>query len=233
MKENIEKLISISHSLDKPISRNLVSNSFNLCINQVTQGNIADFAKIFQIPKNTVWMWSKGKSIPQIDTLLSISYHLNLSVIEFLAIDKSHLICSRLINYDEVFHRHLARSSKNKAKIDSQFVDKYLLDILIDKTRTPPVTEIANELGYDRRVLTRKFPELCQKISQRYIANKKQYSQEKIKSYCLEVEAIAKKLYLQGIYPSEMSVSQHLDKPGYFRYKEVRNVLKHFQNNHV
>ena len=93
------------------------------------------------------------------------------------------------------------------------------------------VTEIANELGYDRRVLTRKFPELCQRISQRYIANKKQDSQRKIKFYCLEVESVATKLYLQGTYPSEVAVSQYLDKPGYFRYKEVRNALKHLQDN--
>ncbi len=110
---------------------------------------------------------------------------------------------------------------------------KYLQDILINRASTPSLTEIADRLGYDRRVLTRKFPELCQKISQRYIVNKQQNSQRKIRSYCLEVEAIAQKLYSQGIYPSEVAVSRHLDKPGYFRYKEVRNALKYFQDNLV
>jgi DNA-binding XRE family transcriptional regulator len=231
--ENIEKLISVSNSFCKPISRDLIAHSFNLCIDRLTQGNIAAFAKMLGIPKNSVWMWSKDKSIPQIDTLLSICYHLNLSVLEFLAIEQSQPIYFKLINRDEVFHAYSDHISKNKAKakVDSEFLEKYLLDILINKTVTPSVTEIANELGYNRRVLTRKFPELCQKISQRHIVNKKQNSQKKIKSYCLEVEAIARKLYLQGIYPTEVAVSQYIDKPGYFRYKQVRNALKHFQNN--
>ena len=183
------------------------------------------------LPKNTVWMWSKGKSIPQIDTLLNICYCLNFSILDFLAIDRSLQIHLKLINRDEILHRNLNRTNKSKTQIDSEFLKKYLQNILINNTVTSSVTEIANELGYDRRVLIRKFPKLCQKISQRYITNKKQDSQKKIKSHCLEVEAIARKLYLQGIYPSEVAVSQYIDKPGYFRYKEVRNALRHFQDN--
>ncbi len=60
---------------------------------------------------------------------------------------------------------------------------------------------------------------------QKFLGN----SINKIKWYCLEVEAIAEQLDSQGIYPSEMIVSQYIDKPGYFRYKEVRNALKNFQ----
>ncbi|MGL5832857.1 MAG: TniQ family protein [Waterburya sp.] len=231
--ENIEKLISVSHLLNKPISRDLVSKSFNLCVNQVTQGNIAAFARLLGIPKNSVWMWSKGKSIPQIDTLLNICYRLNFSVLEFLTIDKSQPIYLKLLNRNNVFNTHSSRISKNKTRVDWEFLEKYLLEISIDKAETPSVTEIANELGYDRRVLTKRFPKLCHKISQKYITNKKQYSQKKIKSYCLEVEAVARKLCLQGTYPSEITVSQYLDKPGYFRYKEVRNALKHFQDNYI
>lgn len=230
--ENIEKLISVSHHLNKPISRDLISKSFNLCIDRVTQGNIAAFARLFGIPKNSVWMWSKGKSIPQIDTLLGICYRLNLHILQFLAIDQPPPGHFKLINRAQVVQVNSDRISKSKAQVDSEFLKQYLLDVLIDNRVTLSVTEIANKLGYDRRVLTRRFPELCHKISQRYIANKKQYSQKKIKSYCLEVEAVAMKLCLKGTYPSEMAVSQYLDKPGYFRYKEVRNALKHFQDNH-
>lgn len=230
--ENIEKLISVSHLLNKPISRDLVSKSFNLCVNQVAQGNIAAFARLFEIPKNSVWMWSKGKSIPQIDTLLGICYRLNCSILQFLAIDQSSPSHFNPINRAQVVHANSDHISKSKAQVDSEFLKQYLLDALIDNTVSPSVTELANELGYDRRVLTRRFPELCHKISQKYITNKKQYSQKKIKSYCLEVEAVAMKLCLQGTYPSEMAVSQYLDKPGYFRYEEVRNALKHFQDNH-
>ncbi len=232
--ENIEKLILASYRLSEPISRNLLSNSFNSCINQITKGNIAAFAKILEIPKNTVWMWSKGKSIPRIDTLLGICYRLNLSILEFLKIDKSQPICLKRVNYDDISNNHLHQGNKSKKIINSEFLRKYLEQNLAQETATPlSLTEIADNLGYNRRVLIRKFPELCQNISQRYIKSKKKFSKNKIKWYCLEVEEIAEQLYSQGIYPSEMIVSQYIDKPGYFRYQEVRNALKNFQDNHI
>ena len=79
-----------------------------------------------------------------------------------------------------------------------------------------------------RRVLIRKFPELCIAISQKYLEYKKELSLNKIDRYCCEVEVIANNLHSQGIYPSEITVSKFLDKPGYFRYKKVRNTLKEF-----
>lgn len=217
--ENIEKLILVSNCFGQRISRDLLVRSFNVYINRHTKGNIAAFARMFGIPKNSVWMWSKGKSIPQIDTLLSICYHLNISILEFLAIERSLSIHYQPISHSKIKSQNFERTNKSKTQIDSEFLKKYLQDTLIDIQSPPSLTEIAEQLGYNRRVLTRKFPQLCQKISQRYIANKQQNSKQKIKSYCFEVETIAQKLYSQGIYPSELAVSQHLDKPGYFRYK--------------
>ena len=229
--ENIEKLISVSNLLNKPMSKGLLAKSFNFYIDRLTTGNIAAFARMFDIPKNSVWMWSKGKSVPQIDTLLKICYSLNTSVLDFLAVNRYLPIHYPQVCHSNIKLRKFERSNKSKTKIDAEFLKKYLHNILIDdRASTPSVTEIADRLGYDKRVLTRKFPELCQKISQRYIANKQRNSQRKIKSYCLEVEAIAQKLYSQGIYPSEVAVSRYIDKPGYFRYKEVRNALKDFQD---
>ena len=112
----------------------------------------------------------------------------------------------------------------------SVILKKHLMKNLEDNSVNSSVTEIAKELGYDRRVITRKFPKICSKISQKYIANKKQNSQKMIQAYCVKVESVARKLYAQGIYPSEVVVSKHLDRPGYFRYKKVRNVLKSFQD---
>ena len=86
------------------------------------------------------------------------------------------------------------------------------------------------QLGHDRRVLLRKFPKLCKAVSQKYSEYKKNIALQKIDQYCLEVEAIATKLHSQGIYPSEITVSSFMDKPGYFRYEEVRNTLRNFLN---
>lgn len=105
-----------------------------------------------------------------------------------------------------------------------QFIDTYDSRSYSDEIKDHCLTLYCNGMGAEAFASQSS-------ISQRYITNKKQDSQRKIKSYCLEVESVATKLYLQGTYPSEVAVSQYLDKPGYFRYKEVRNTLKHLQDN--
>ena len=137
--ENIEMLISVSHRLNKPISRDLLAKSFNLCVNRVTQGNIAAFARMFGIPKNSAWMWSKGKSIPQIDTLLNICYRLNISILNFLAIERSLPVHFKPNYRNKIKPHDFDRTNKSKAQIDSEFLKKYLQDILIDKPLTPSV----------------------------------------------------------------------------------------------
>ncbi len=62
--ENIENLISASQCSIKTMPRELIAKSLNLCIELLTQGNIAAFSRLLNFPKNSVWMWSKGKSVP-------------------------------------------------------------------------------------------------------------------------------------------------------------------------
>ncbi len=116
--ENIEKLILASHCLNQQISRDLLVRSFNVYIDRLTKGNIAAFARMFGIPKNTVWMWCKGKSIPQLDTLLSICYLLNIPILNFLAIHQALPIHYQPISNSKVKPQNSKRTNKSKTQID-------------------------------------------------------------------------------------------------------------------
>jgi hypothetical protein len=95
-----------------------------------------------------------------------------------------------------------------------------------DEKPPPPMTEVAKRLGRDKRILRRRFPDLCIAISARYLEYKKEARAERIKQCCEEVQQVVKKLYTQGVYPSEANVSKILDQPGCFRDKEVRAALQ-------
>ena len=226
---NIEKIILTSFDLPQIISRNAISKSLNLYIDHITEGNVAAFARMIGFPKNTVWMWSKGKSIPQINILLQICYLLDLSILEFIKTDKLEANYPKTLKRNNILVNNIKENSNSRSTIDEGCIKQYLRQSIVNKA-TPPcsITEISKQLGYDRRVLIRKFPELCKAISKKYLEYKKNISLNKIDRYCCEVEVIANKLHSQGIYPSEITVSKFLDKPGYFRYKKVRNTLKEF-----
>ncbi|MEA5592996.1 hypothetical protein [Rivularia sp. UHCC 0363] len=49
--------------------------------------------------------------------------------------------------------------------------------------------------------------------------------QKNIQECCEEVEQIVIDLYKKGIYPTEAKVSEIISRPGFFRYKQVRDAL--------
>jgi transcriptional regulator GlxA family with amidase domain len=109
---------------------------------------------------------------------------------------------------------------------DLNRVQRLLESVLQGHEKPPPMTEVAKRLGRDKRVLRRRFPELCRAISAQYLEYKKEARTERIKRCCEEVQQVVKKLHTQGIYPSEAHVSKILARPGCFRDKEVRAALQ-------
>lgn len=66
------------------IGKNNISQALKQAIDITHQGNIAAFARTFRLPKNTVWMWCKGKSKPELKVILQICYCLDISFIDLL-----------------------------------------------------------------------------------------------------------------------------------------------------
>jgi transcriptional regulator with XRE-family HTH domain len=217
---NLGSIVANSPNLSH-IAKEQVAQSLQLSIEQTTQGNIAAFARFIGLPKNQVWMWSKGQVLPQLSVLLKICYLLNLSLLEFLTNDKLKVnSCSDLkfVNQERVILK--------KRITNLIFVEKSLKSILSESPEKPPsLTAVAKQLGFNRRTLTRSFPELCQAISARYLEYRKSCRLQKIQQFTLEIEQAVVELNKKGIYPSESNVSKLLSQPGYFREKEVRAAL--------
>ena len=91
-KRSLVKSIWIANILGdliaSPKTRSLSKSSIHLSIREVInitqKNNIAAFARTFNLPKNTVWMWCQDKTIPQLKHILNICYALNISLVDFL-----------------------------------------------------------------------------------------------------------------------------------------------------
>lgn len=199
-----------------------VSQSFQNIINQTTEGNIAAFARLIGFPKNKVWMWSKGKVLPQLSTLLKICYLLDLSLLEFLTKDTFKAIVVKNNNFFSIEKNNLKYIASDLVSTENTL--KTILSKSYDEP--PSLTAVAKELKINRRTITRRFPELCQAISNRYLEYRKSHRLQKIQHCILEIERAVVELNKQGIYPSESNVSKLMSQPGYFREKEVRTALR-------
>lgn len=213
----------IANSLNIPIiAKEKVAQSLGACIEQTTQGNVAAFARLIGLPRNQVWMWSKSQVLPQLLALLKICYVFKLSLLEFLTEDNLKVNCSGELQFVNQHKTELEGRTTDLTSVEKS------LKLILSKSQEKPLslTAAAKQLGFNRRTLTRRFPELCQAISSRYIEYKKNCRLETIQKCIREIEEAVVELNRQDIYPSESNVSKLISQPGYFREKEVRAALK-------
>ena len=203
------------------IAKEKVAQSLQLCIEKTTQGNIAAFARLIEFPKNQVWMWSKGQVLPQLSTLLRICHYLKLPLLTFLTEDNFQINYSG--NEKGIIHNKI---KPNSPKFDLTVAEESLNLILSQPQDPPPsLTAVAKQLGFHRRTLTRRFPQLCQAISARYLEHRTSQYLQKMQQCRAEIEQAVIELRQQGVYPSESNVSKLLSQPGYFREQEMRAAL--------
>ncbi|MEO1339941.1 MAG: hypothetical protein AAFV28_02070 [Cyanobacteria bacterium J06635_13] len=114
-----------------------------------------------------------------------------------------------------------------RQNFDVQKIEKTLQAIINSPDTSPPtMKEVARKLGFDVRVISEHYPELCKVISDRYRRDRKRTQAAKIDECCREVSRAVFTLIQKGEHPSEARVSQLISQPGYFRYVKVRMAFK-------
>ncbi|MDJ0730847.1 MAG: TniQ family protein [Crocosphaera sp.] len=221
------KGINVGNLLQKSSSRlsfpkqEAIAEALNICVSHFSQGNIALWARQLQVPRNTLWLWCKGKNLPTLQALLKICYCLRISVWDFV----HH-------NLDLSNSTFVPPKLDLKVRSPSQQVNKSSLEmslkLLLKENREPPMSmeEVARQLGYDRRTIFRHCPELCRLVSAKYIKYQKRTHIQKLDDCCAEVRQAVFDLHTQGKYPSEAKVAQLISRPSFFRYKRVRKALQ-------
>lgn len=221
----IGELLAVSPRLSQPLEREIVPQAFCKYVVQVAQGNTAAFARMLQIPKNKVWMWQRGKVLPQLNVILKICFTLQVSVLDFLMQETASEDYSQ---FSAIPQKQVVGSSRKKSevKFDRERVQQLLEDLLQKNEQPLPMTSAAKRLGYPKRILYRHFPELCRAISAQYVKYVKKSRIHRIEQCCQEVKQAVRTLHAEGIYPSEVAISKLLVKPGCFRDREVRTALR-------
>ncbi|MEM7590649.1 MAG: TniQ family protein [Cyanobacteria bacterium P01_A01_bin.83] len=221
---NIGELIACSEE-NSIIKQENIAKAIREIVNITHQGNIASFAKFLKLPKNTVWMWAKGKSLPKLKFILDICYCLDISPLSFLKLEPKAFESLQINSKRLLSVVNTKRISPRN--FDAEKIEKDLKTIISSQNISPPtMKEVAKILGFDVRVISEHFPELCKAISDKHRRDRNRVQARKIEESCQEVRQAVSTLIQRGEYPSEARVSQLISQPGYFRYKKVRIALK-------
>ncbi|MDZ8052209.1 MAG: TniQ family protein [Aulosira sp. ZfuVER01] len=228
---SLEDLIACLPLIELSLSPQRIRQSLKTCVEQFTQGNIAQFARQIQVPKNSLWLWCQGQNLPSIHALLKICYFVKVSLIQFL----TNELCFEHEQPNNTAFNLPPVQSQTTARTQSFNFDKVKQDLEAilanDEFPPPSMEEVARRLGCQRRTIYKNFKELSNQISARYICYRKAAFENEVEKSCQQVRCVAQRLCEEGYYPSEVRVAQQLDHPGYLRYKRVRETLMEVQRN--
>ncbi len=153
-------------SVPGSLGRERIQLAINHSVERLTDGNISAFARLFDLPRNTVENWCRGKRIPELDMLLRLCYRLNLSLTEVL-FQKADVLQPRLQDpIAEIRFQPRKRSAIDKEQIG------HLLEEATSKAEEPPpsLLEVGQRLGYQPTTLYKINRDACHAIAERYTA---------------------------------------------------------------
>lgn len=223
--KSLGELLANANNLSFALTQEQIQLSLNSTIHHITEGNMAAFAAKLKIPKNTFWGWYSGQTRPPLSALLKICYPFQLSLLQFLKQEfesfPTHL------KKKELEIQYCKNQRKSAQTLHLEHIHRTLTTILSQSSdSSPTLTDIAQQLQVNRRVLSRHFPELCNQIVAQHRQSKHIRHLAAIDQCCLEIKAAINSLYQSGEHPTESRVCELISNPGYFRYKQVRLFYK-------
>ncbi len=224
----IGDLIGKSDKLPCSPERERIGRVFSTYIDELTDGNIASFARLLGKPKNTVWMWKSGSSLPQLSVLTETCYRLGIPLLDFLTGDLLAPNLSIVNGNSQVSLANVEVSTKLKTNYDLDLnkLEQALLVVKNGGEYPPPsIAAVAKRLNYNVRFLRRHFKDLCAAISAQYLNYRHELHKNRVQQSCLLVQQAALEIYTEGSDPTRSRISRRLKSPAYFREKDVCAAL--------
>lgn len=220
---NVKGLLAALPNLDSSPRKEITTESLSICVDRATGGNLTHFAALLGKPLITFRGWYLGKVKAPLPDLLRICYCLDISILDLLrgadAIKRKRLVVRKPTNIpDAVISLRRPRPfDYSRAEDDLTKV----LDII------PPISlaEAARILGYNRRGLHKKLPELCSKITSRYRDHLKSHYEDTRSKREEEVIAAVREIHAQGFYVTPRLVAEFLNKPSYLGRRDVAIIV--------
>ncbi len=194
----------------------------NHAVKRLAGGNIAAFARLLNLSRNTVENWCQGKRIPELDMLLRLCYRLNLSLGEVLFQDaEAHQPCLQ----NPIPGACL--QPRKRTAIDKERIF-HLLEEAAGSTEDPPpsLQEMGQRLGYQPTTLYKINQTACYAIAEHHTAYRRQLREKRLQRYREEIRRIALLLQAEKVALTQKHIGRYLAQPSILRDPKVRALLR-------
>lgn len=220
--EALGALVAQLPSIQACPRRERIRLAVNHAVERLADGNIAAFARILDLSRNTVENWCQGKRIPELDMLLRLCYRLNLSVSKVL-FQETEALQPRL--QDPI--PAACFQPRKRSAIDRERIF-HLLEVAAGSTEDVPLSlqEVAQQLGYQPTTLYKINRDACHAIAERFTAYRCQLREKRLQGYREEIELIALRLQAERVALTRKHIARYLTQPAILRDPKVRELLR-------
>ena len=220
--ETLRAVIAQLPTVQAHPKRERIQQVVNRAVERFAGGNIAEFARLLELPRNTVENWCQGKRIPEMDMLLRLCYRLSLSLYEVLFGD-TEVIQPHL--QDPLPEAHF--SSRKRTAIDKERIF-YLLEQETRSGEDPPpsLQEVGQRLGYEPTSLYKINRAACHAIAECYRAYRRALREKRLQGYREEIRQIALLLQAEKVALTRLHIARYLMQPAILRDPKVRKILQ-------
>jgi len=205
------------------IHKNQIAKSLNFYLNNLFEGSLSTFAQISDVPKTTFHYWVKGINLPALHNLLTISYKLDIGIIDFLEMK----YVERIESGDLVLP---LIQSKERKKYDYEQIKIILLHEL-NNSECNSLSKIAKIIGCDRKLLYTKFPSETNLIVENHKNHLKLQKIKRQETSDKELLDAITNLCKRNIYPSRRNVEKELMGKYLLKENHIRNTWNELKKN--
>jgi transcriptional regulator with XRE-family HTH domain len=206
-------MIAVTPELKDYPRREIISSTIDtyICVN--LDNNVSEFSRQLGVSKRTATELRRGTQLPQLRTLLNICALLDTTPRAMFINKVEGSKTEDTLQIPKLGIAVLDYEIQPPRVFDKDYVYDHLEGVLKDNSYPPPtMTKVANELNFDASFLHNHFPDLCSKISERYLQYRAEKKAHRIANLCGRVRRKILELHRRGELPIRHRLSQIFHK---------------------
>ncbi|MFK9090109.1 TniQ family protein [Bacillus salipaludis] len=216
--ENVNKLIEFTKNLDYKLNREIMSIRFKFIEQSYETAYNNSLRKELKIPKSTYHYWISGKAVPTIDNLLKFCYLLGITIEGFFF--NEHVQFSKR----DIKIGFKSENTSERRKLNYEKISKEL-NSFMNIEHPFSMEEIAQRIKVPKRTLYRKFPDLCKRLSKRYMEEIKNRSLARRVHVESLIEKSVTELIEINLFPTQKRIEEHLSTNSLLREGYAKKYL--------
>ena len=219
VEQTVRELLAAQPRLSVSPSRERIAANLATYLDALMDGKKTELAHRLNSNVSSIRDWLRGKQLPHLGNLLRICFLFGTTPLCWFTENAQE----RLLPPQTVPQKRVpgGRTRRQMRRFDTNGI-KQALEEALRQEPAPPMRQVAKRLGYDPSHVYKRFPDLCQAISQRYRMGQAKNKQIRLQRDRDELREAMQKLHEQGIYPGQTQLQKVLSKPGVLRDSRMR-----------